>query len=340
MSDRIRSERQRLGLSQQALADRAGLSRQLVGAMEAGRHKPSVAAALSTARVLGVTVEDLFGNEQQHFPTAVLGDVAQGPVRAGRVGDEVVVASVAAYDEWWALADGVASGAIVELFPGVEPAELVVAGCDPLLGAMAEQVARSSRHRMMVVHASTSRAIDALRHGRVHAAVVHGPRGTLEVPDGVAVRRWRLASWQAGLASWGRTAVSVEEVAERKMPVLQRERGASTQAALRRALRRVGAGPSVPGPVAAGHLDVARRLRCREAKAGITMEAAALAFGLVFTPMEVHEVEVWVEETWVHQPSAVALVDVLRGGTFARSAATLPGYDLAGIGTTVSRRRP
>lgn len=338
MSDRIRSERGRVGLSQQALADRAGLSRQLVGAMEAGRHNPSVAAALSVARVLCVTVEDLFGNGPQHSPAAVVGDLADGPVRAGRVGGEVVVAGASASDEWWSLADGVASGTHVELFPGVAPAELVVAGCDPLLGAMAEQVARSTRHRVMVVHASTSRAIEALLHGRAHAAVVHGPRGTLEVPGGVAVRRWRLASWQAGLASAGSTAIGVEEVVDRKMPVLQRERGASTQAALRRALRRVGAGVSVPGPVAAGHLDVARRLRCREAKAGVTMEAAALAFGLAFTPIEVHEVEVWIDEAWVHQPAAVALVDVLHGGGFARSAATLPGYDLAGIGTQVTGR--
>lgn len=334
----IRSRREELGLSQSALADRAGLSRQLVGAMEAGRHNPSVASALSVARVLGVTVEELFGDGLRHSPVAVVGEVPQGSVRAGRVGDEIVVAAALASDEWWALADGVAAGAQVELFPGVAPADLVVAGCDPLLGAMAEQVARSSRHRVMVVHASSSRAIDALREKRAHAAVVHGPRGSLEVPDGVTAVRLRLAAWRAGLASSGRTAVSIEEVADRKIPVLQRERGASTQAALRRALRRVGAGVAVPGPIGAGHLDIARRLRCRETKAGVTMEAAALAFGLAFTPMELHEVEVWVDEAWVHQPAVVALFDVLRGRAFARSAATLPGYDLAGIGTTVSGR--
>lgn len=335
MSARIRALREQQGLSQQALAARAGLTRQLVGAMEAGRHTPNVTAALAVARVLGVSVEELFGDVAARAVPIIAGEHADGPVRAGRVGDDLVVTSSTLVDERWGLADGLVADDRLELFPGNAPAALVVAGCDPLLGTLAEHVERATRHRVLVVHASSGRAIEALRAGRAHVAVVHGPAGSLEVPPGVAVRRWRLASWRAGLAGAGRRPIPVEELASRRAKVLQREPGASTQAALQRALAAIGADAPLPGPVGSGHLDVARRVRSQEAPAGVTMEAAALALGLAFAPLEEHEVEVWIDERWHDLRAALALVEVLGGTTFARAAATIAGYDLAGVGTAV-----
>ncbi|HEX6420566.1 MAG TPA: helix-turn-helix domain-containing protein, partial [Acidimicrobiales bacterium] len=61
MTDRIRALRAARGLSQRDLSERAGVSRQLVGAVEAGRHVPNVRAALALARALEVPVERLFG---------------------------------------------------------------------------------------------------------------------------------------------------------------------------------------------------------------------------------------------------------------------------------------
>ena len=61
MTNRLRDARERAGLSQAALAARAGISRQAVGAVEAGRHAPSVDTALRLARAVGATVEEVFG---------------------------------------------------------------------------------------------------------------------------------------------------------------------------------------------------------------------------------------------------------------------------------------
>ena len=54
------------GLTQAELAARAGVSRQLVVAVETGVNRPAVDAALGLARALGTTVEELFrdGNEK------------------------------------------------------------------------------------------------------------------------------------------------------------------------------------------------------------------------------------------------------------------------------------
>ncbi len=53
----VRNLRSTRGLSQRALADGAGITRQAVGAIETGRMQPSVGIALALARVLGTTVE-------------------------------------------------------------------------------------------------------------------------------------------------------------------------------------------------------------------------------------------------------------------------------------------
>lgn len=59
----VRHRRRDHGLSQAALAEAIGVSRQTVIAIEQGDYAPSVYLALRLAQVLGATVEDLFGDE-------------------------------------------------------------------------------------------------------------------------------------------------------------------------------------------------------------------------------------------------------------------------------------
>lgn len=48
------------GMTQQELAERAGVTRQTILSIEKGKYKPSVELALRLARVFGAPVEDLF----------------------------------------------------------------------------------------------------------------------------------------------------------------------------------------------------------------------------------------------------------------------------------------
>lgn len=48
------------GMTQQALADRVGVTRQTILSIERGRYNPSVGLALSLANVFDVPVEALF----------------------------------------------------------------------------------------------------------------------------------------------------------------------------------------------------------------------------------------------------------------------------------------
>ena len=55
--------RKKLGLSQQQLADRLGVSRQTVNAIEKGDYNPTIRLCIGIARALGLTLNDLFWEE-------------------------------------------------------------------------------------------------------------------------------------------------------------------------------------------------------------------------------------------------------------------------------------
>ena len=50
---------------QQALADRIGVTRQTVNAIELGKYSPSLEVAFRIARVFGVPLEDVFQFQEQ-----------------------------------------------------------------------------------------------------------------------------------------------------------------------------------------------------------------------------------------------------------------------------------
>lgn len=60
MLNKIRELRKDLGISQEELAKKCGVSRQTVNAIENNKYDPTLALAFRLARVLRVTVDGLF----------------------------------------------------------------------------------------------------------------------------------------------------------------------------------------------------------------------------------------------------------------------------------------
>ena len=60
MNNRLRVLRAERGWSQAELGGRIGVSRQAVNAIETGKHDPSLPLAFRLARLLGMTIEELF----------------------------------------------------------------------------------------------------------------------------------------------------------------------------------------------------------------------------------------------------------------------------------------
>jgi putative molybdopterin biosynthesis protein len=144
---RLRLARQARGLSQQQLANVAGVSRQAISLWESGENDPSLRGAFALASALGMTVEDLFGPGERAAPVA-----ARPVAQLGSEGTRVTLASVR--DGYVALplrgvsasrvgflpAGGLAVGAgsdraqsrMVRPIGPLRPI-LIMAGCDPAL---------------------------------------------------------------------------------------------------------------------------------------------------------------------------------------------------------------
>lgn len=62
MKNNLKEQRQALGLTQADLAEKLGVSRQAVIAIESDKHSPSLDLAYKISSVCNLTVEDIFEN--------------------------------------------------------------------------------------------------------------------------------------------------------------------------------------------------------------------------------------------------------------------------------------
>lgn len=61
---KLKSARAALDLSQQQLADKVGVSRQTINAIEKGDYNPTIKLCTSICRVLGKTLDELFWEDE------------------------------------------------------------------------------------------------------------------------------------------------------------------------------------------------------------------------------------------------------------------------------------
>ena len=67
MRNLIKVERARYNLSQTDLAEKVGVTRQTIYAIEKGKFTPSVILAFKIAKVLNVNINELFEMEESDF---------------------------------------------------------------------------------------------------------------------------------------------------------------------------------------------------------------------------------------------------------------------------------
>lgn len=64
MKNKLKIERAILNITQSELADKIGVSRQTINAMESGKYVPSTVLALKIARLFQKSVEEIFFLEE------------------------------------------------------------------------------------------------------------------------------------------------------------------------------------------------------------------------------------------------------------------------------------
>ncbi|MFU8818066.1 MAG: helix-turn-helix domain-containing protein, partial [Pseudomonadales bacterium] len=209
----IAARRGARGWSQLELAQRSGISRSSISAIESARLSPSVDAALALARALETSVEALFGTGASQPvgctaawawpPSPAPGRYWAAEVHGRRLlyPAEALAPSAPAHDGVWQ------SGEQPDPPSGVADRTLVLACCDPAAGLLAAEYARVSGFRQLVFSRGGEAALNLLKQGLVHVAGLH--RATLEDPDlnartvraalGPGYRLVRGARWEAGL---------------------------------------------------------------------------------------------------------------------------------------------
>ena len=86
---KLRTLRNRRALSQEALEKASGVSQATISALETRGPGPAVAHAIAIAKAMGVTVEDLFGDDarRRHQSTPVRGRGRERAAPAARSRD-------------------------------------------------------------------------------------------------------------------------------------------------------------------------------------------------------------------------------------------------------------
>lgn len=64
MKNNIKVQRAMINMTQAELAEKVGVSRQTINAMELGKYVPSTVLALKVAKVFGKTVNEIFELEE------------------------------------------------------------------------------------------------------------------------------------------------------------------------------------------------------------------------------------------------------------------------------------
>jgi molybdate-binding protein/DNA-binding XRE family transcriptional regulator len=354
-------------LSQQQLANVAGVSRQAISLWESGESDPSLRAAFALTNALGMTVEDLFGPGERAAPVAARpiaqlgGDrarVALASVRDGYVALPLqgVTASRGGFRPAGGLAgagsDRARSRQIRPIGP-LRPA-LVVAGCDPALPLVEAPLGLLDPPVGFSWWPCPSReALQLAADGLVHVAGTHlrGPGSGYNIrPAAEMLSRGGqvigFCSWQEGLALRPELAEGISGVADaarRGLRLVNREPGAEARSVLDRELADAGIDASqLPGygTRAPGHLEVAAAIAAGLADAGIASEPAALAYGLAFVPLTAEHFDLVIPAGHESTREVQGLLKVLSSAWLLDQLASVPGYDPARCGEHIAMLPP
>lgn len=361
-SNRVRERRESRGLSQIALAERTALTRQSIGAIEAGRATPSVDVALRIAAALDCLVEDLFG--EIRTSEVITADSHHAPVR-GRSALARVAGRWVCYPLEDTEASTSADAIVIEEKPAkkgrvqVSPLRavpeleenIVVMGCALGLGLLTNRLnSRSGAGRFLWLSKSSTASLEALVDQHTHVAGVHlaDPRtGEANVPD---VRRLvpkepmtlvTFGRWQAGLVVRRGSAGPVHRLSDLARPgvrIVGREPGAGAQRLLEREARGQGLPVSVarkPLVQVKTPMDVGRAVALGAADVGPATQDVALALDLDFIPIAEERFDLVLTPAALTDARLQRMLDVLASAEFRRELSEL-GYDMRCAGDRVA----
>lgn len=359
ITNSLKRLRERAGVTQRGLAERIGVSRQSVLAIEAGRTIPSTTLALELARVLECRVEDLFELEGSAdlIEATLVCDRDQGQqlgpsqrVALGRVGRRWMAHPLRSHS---CRAHGEIIGEIlptgrVKVRPlapieGLE-ARVLVGGCAPPLGLLAGEIERLSSQRrsrvtMTWLAMTSGRALELLAQGCIHIAGFHvptlgGERPQTDLAGPLAKRSLELVNllhWHQGLAlapNNPKALHSPEDLSRTDAQLALRPRGSGAQQLLERYVPRLCTQLQARAPawVARDHHEVARWIELGLVDAGISIESAAIGHGLDFKALSYERFDLIAPRDDEDYGKVSRVLAAIREPGFLAQLTSIPGY--------------
>jgi putative molybdopterin biosynthesis protein len=351
------------GISASELAQKVGVTRQTIYAIEAGTYVPNTEVTLQLARELEVRVEELFslpvhGREEAATVSAdYLGQkspLSGQAVRVCRVGTKWVSVPVDARPYHLPEADAVVTGSSgrnqkprLNLFSEEETMrnKIVLAGCDPATSLLARMVERLSGVEIVHAPASSQLGLNWLKEGKVHIAGSH-----LQDPDTSEfnlplIRRQfanrdmavvTFARWEEGLVVAPGNPKDIhgaEDLRRKNVTLMNREPGSGSRALLDTLIGKTSK-KDIRGydSIAFGHLAAAHAVLSGEADCCIATRSAAHTFGLDFVPLRSEQYDFVLHRETFRLAAVEALFDALQRASLRRKLETLAGYDTSQTG--------
>lgn len=325
------------GWSQAQLAERAGISRTAVSAIEGERLSPSVATALALADIFDSSVEELFrgGRPREAIGPQWAWQARQNSVRywEAEVAQRRLLYPVEAISLNSIPHDGVCEDGIFRERERLSPeTTLTLATCDPAAGLLAAEYARSTGFRLLVFPRSGSQALELLREGAIHVAALHRSTGKQPQLNSQTVRErlgagfylLRAAEWEEGVALPPENSSRVlTSVARHTTCWAAREVGSGARECLQELLD----GKRVTGREVSGHGSVAEAVRSGWAEAGVCVRFSAEEAGLNFLPIRQESLDYCFPGESRRDRRVQALIRLLRSRSHRRMVSEMPGYN-------------
>lgn len=349
--------REQRELTQVALAEAVGITRQSLGAIESGKVDPSVSIALRIARALETPVEDLFGADAE-APYLEAEVVQAGTaLRPGRT------TLVLAAERWVAHPLPVAShhaadGLILREKPRsrgqkalVEPLRplaalrenFLVVGCAPALGVLTDRLnATHGPGRFTWIDRPSVEALELLQKRQTHVAGTHLTVHKSPRAGDAPTVRVTFVHWQTGLVVAKGNPLGLhglDDLARKNLRHCVRLSTAASQRLLEELLRARRLDPArlfARAVIADSHLAAARTVALGAADVTFAMQGAALALDLDFIPLATERFDLHFHGDTASDPRATRALDLMSSGAFRQELRALGGYDTTDCGRVVS----
>ena len=335
---RIRNRRIALGYTQAQVAERAGISRTAVTAIEGNRFVPSVAAALAIATVLECSVEELFGDsDHEPIPENQAWESSVNPASYWRAEVNGIIQRYPAspYPMLAQLPD--AGHDTRARSDNVVPTEtLVLACCDPAAGIVARHFSQSTGMRLIVIPRSSRQALELLQQGLIHLAGIHF--STTDEPDrnvnaareilGKGYQFIRMAKWSEGIVTAATSRFrTVRAIKQARLNWIGREPGSGARRCLDQILNN-----RIPDRIAHDHRGVVESVKIGWAQAGICVQLASAEAGLSFLPIQTEYYDVFFHSSLINDRRLQAFLSAVRSPRYRSLITDLPGYDASETG--------